>query len=310
MHQLTHRNHFRFGYNGEAFNFRTSPDDSWWVTYGKSEWQPRDWRTECIETARLIRSNTNLPIHVMFSGGIDSEVVVRSFHAAGIPICAAILRFKDDLNLHDIRYAVDSCEALAIPYRFYDLDLLKFWEAEVYEYAARTYCLSPQLCSTMWLVDQIDGYPVMGSAECYLVKRLPEGYQPGISPYERSPWDMYEKELIAAWYRHFQIRDREGAPGFFQYNPENMYAFLVDKTIQDLVNDRIPGKCSSMSSKLGIYQRYWPELVSREKYTGFELVQEQDAPIRARLAEMHPGTRQVHRTEYNDLVGILAYHGD
>ena len=162
-------------------------------------------------------------------------MALQAFAHAKIPVTAAILRFKNDLNIHDISWAVIACDALKIPYKFYDLDVLDFWRNGALEYATATYCISPQLLTTMWLIDQIKGYPVMGSGECLLVKEVPENYQPGVSPYEPSTWRLWEKEKIAAWYRHFIFRRREGCPGFFQYTPEIMLSYLEDPIVKDLV---------------------------------------------------------------------------
>lgn len=241
----------------------------------------------------------------MFSGGVDSEVVLRSFIEARIPVRAAILRFRGDLNIHDISWAVISCEALNVPYHFFELDLLEFWRGQAFEYAKETYCISPQLVSTMWLVDQLDEYPVMGSGECLLVKRYGPDYQPGISPYVHSTWDLWEKEKIAAWFRIFLVRGREGCPGFFQYTPEIMLSYLRDPFVQKLASSQIEGKLSTESSKLAIYQQHFP-LVSRPKYTGFEKVQKEDASLRATLTAMFPGTNEIYKTPFPELLRTLA----
>ncbi len=304
MPQLTDRNHFEFGYDYRPFSFRQNKDEEWFVRYGKCKREPFDFKSECLRTAQTIRQNTKAPIHIMFSGGVDSEVVLRSFVESKIEVSAAILRFKNDLNIHDISWAVIACEALQVPYRFYDLDILNFWENQAFKYATPTYCVTPQLISTMWLVDQIDGYPVMGSAECLFVKDVPQDYQPGISPYERSEWSLWEKERIAAWYRHFIVRNREGCPGFYQYTPEIMLSYLKDPIVQDLVNDRIVGKLSSESSKLRIYQQHF-ELVTRPKYTGFEKIQKEDAFYREQLKNAFPYSDKVYRTKIRDLEKML-----
>ena len=128
MFPYTHRNHFQFGYNGRPFVNRSGPSDEFTVAYGTCSRRPGDFRAECLRAARLVRDSTELPIDVLFSGGIDSEVVVRSFVAAGVAIRIVILRFAGGLNAHDIRYAVDYCEQAGLAYSFVDLDLLDFWE--------------------------------------------------------------------------------------------------------------------------------------------------------------------------------------
>ncbi len=302
--ELTHRNHFKFGYNCQPFSFRKSSDDNWFVSYGRCDRQSYSFHDECLATAKLIRKNTNQDLHMMFSGGVDSEVALRSFVESGIPVTAAILRYENDLNVHDISWAVVTCEALGVPYKFYELDLIQFWNTRADDYANETYCVSPQLLATMWLIDQIKGYPIMGSGECLFVKEKPADYKPGISPYLKSDWTLWEKEKIAAWFRHFMIRNREGCPSFFQYTPEIMLSYLNDPFVRDLISDKITGKLSTESSKLAVYQQHFP-LHDRPKYTGFEKVQKEDAAFRARLKARFSDSDAIYKTSTRDLELML-----
>lgn len=307
--ELTQNNHFQFGYNGMAFRNRESATDAWWVHYGPCAREPFPFRQECVATARLIQMKTDLPIYVLFSGGVDSEVALQSFVEAGIPVTAAILRFGDDLNIHDISYAVITCEKLGVPYRFFELDILKFWKGEADSYANATRCVSPQLLSTMWLIDQIPGYPVMGSGECLLVKRIPDGHNLESKEYPDTEWDLWEKEKIASWFRHFMVRGRDGCPSFYQYTPEIMLAYLRDPFVRDLANNRIFGKYTTESVKFAIYNQHF-KLLPRPKFSGFEKVEPQDAVYRKELVERFPDSNQIVYTPYTEVLSMLKPVGD
>lgn len=190
MHALTHNNHFRFGYDDAWFNRRQSRADRWHVAYGPCERTPGTWREECLATAQRIRDNTDLPIWLLFSGGIDSEVAAHSFRLSGIPFKVAIIRFEGGLNLHDISYAMAFCDRYDVPHSFLDLDIVEFFGGPAFEYAALTHCVTPQFLVPMWAADQLDGYPIIGGGECLLVKRVPEGYVHGVDPYEASEWEL------------------------------------------------------------------------------------------------------------------------
>lgn len=299
--ELSHRNHFKFGYNQHWFANRRTSEDIWCVAYGRCQRQPRDWRSECIETARLIRAGTDLDLWLLFSGGIDSEVALQSFLFAGIPIKAAITCFRRDLNRQDVRHAVKFCETHQINYRLLHLDIERFIESgDALEFAERAKCVSPQLLHTMWAMDQVDGYPIIGSGECYLVKRSAQrdGVNPGDDP---DVWEMFEKERIASWYRHLIARGRPGCAGFFQYNPENMLAFLLDPMVADLCNNRIPGEATTMKIKLAVYRRYFL-LEPRKKYHGFENILHLDDALRPELEQRFGGYNGIHKTPYDRLV--------
>jgi hypothetical protein len=306
--QLTHRNHFKFGYDQHWFAQRRAPEDIWGVAYGRCRRPAKDWRSECIETARLIRDDTDLDLWLLFSGGIDSEVALQSFLFAGIPVTAAITCFRGDLNRQDVRHAVKFCETHQIEYRLLHLDIERFVESgAALEFADRTKCVSPQLLHTMWAMDQVDGYPILGSGECYLVKRSAQrdGAMPGAGP---DVWEMFEKERIASWYRHLIARGRPGCAGFFQYNPENMLAFLIDPMVADLCGNRLPTETTTMKIKSMIYSRYFL-LEPRKKYHGFENILHLDDALRPEL-ELRYGTyNAIHKTPYGELIANLSHEG-
>ncbi len=313
MFQYTHRNHFKFGYNGDWFANRSRPAEEFTVAYGECTRRPGDFRSECIRAARLVRDSTELPLNVLFSGGADSEVVVRSFAAAGIATKISILRFRDGLNQHDIRYAIDFCEQAGLAFEFVDLDLLKFWENELFDYAEKSSCVSPQHCATMWLCDQVDGLPIIGAGECYLTIDYVDDYfegrfVPGKSPYRVGSWDLCEREKDASWYRFLINTGRPGLGGFFQYTPELMYSFLADDWTRKLVRCEVEGEVENSNTKLAVYKRYF-DLRDRPKYTGFEQVMDYDRIHRSELEALYPDSDQVAKTEYWALLKHLSSNG-
>lgn len=304
--ELTHRNHFRFGYDGRWFVARPSPYASWEVAYGRAPAVPADWRAACIDTARLLRAASDDDLWVLSSGGIDSEVALQAFMFAGIPVRAAITRFARDLNRHDIVHAIRFCEAHQLPYRLLDIDIELFFESgAALDYALRATCVQPQLLHTMWAMDQVDGYPILGSGECYLVRRVPDPDDPDDRPGPAQAWEMHEKERIAGWYRHLVATGRAGCAGFFQYDPGNMLAFLCDPLVAALCDDRLPGQRDSRGVKGEVYRRHFL-LPPRPKFHGFENVMHLDDALRPVLRERLGAHDAVARTAYGDLLARLA----
>lgn len=296
MPHLTYQSHFQFYYDSGA-PFRSSKRERWNVQYGKCQRYPKNFREECLSTARLIAGQTDKEISVLFSGGIDSEVTLRSFVESGIPVQAVIARYKNDLNIHDISWAIIACEALNVPYKIFDLDLISFWEDKSYYYAQVSQCLSPQLTVCMWLADQISGYPVLGSGECLLVKDD-----------ETSIWSLWEKERIASWFRFFIAREREACPSFFQYTPELILSYILDPLIQDLIsNPDNKNLLNSAEIKLNFYQQHF-DILPRPKYTGFEKVQDEDFKYRSRLKQKFSSSDDIVKTPVGRLVEELLPH--
>ena len=282
---------------------------NWVIGFNTCTYRPHSLREECYRAARLIHESAEeigeVP-NLLFSGGSESEIVVRSFHEQQLPFRVSILRYKKNLNLHDIAFAVTFCIQRKIPYDIIDLNIVKFWEDEVDEYAARTHCPTPQLPPTMWLADQVEGIPVLGSGEPYVKKDVPEDYEPGVSEYKPSMWFFEEKERIQAWYRHFFRQQRPAVPGFFQYTPELMYMFLVDPVVMQLVNNQRIGKLSTVSSKSEIYRGYFKDMLVRPKFGGFEMVMAEEEIVRERLTEWYGDFNRSSLIEYSQMVGMLS----
>ena len=318
-HNYTHRNHFVFGYNDGAYNSRSSADDVWSVSYGTVTKDVGTFRSECYRAAQLVENlalTGSLPISVMFSGGSESEMMLRSFTEQSIPVEVHIMQFEDNINRHDIQDAFDFCESQGITPIKHTLNILDFWRGPAYDYAERTKCVSPQLLSTMWLMDQIDGLPVLGSAECYIAYEDLSRYQyydhmtnklvqNEILEYPKKPWYLHEREKIAAWYRHPMLDDRPAVPGFFQYTPELMLSFLQHPWTQRLARCEEWGKLSNASTKKIIYEEAFPGLRQKKKTTGFEHIMEHDAVIRAELYRTYGQYSAEYRWEYNSLVKHL-----
>lgn len=299
---LTHNNYFKFGYNGEWFRLRANPYETFTVDFDPCQRMPSDWRTETINAAKTIYESTDLPLQVMFSGGIDSEVMVRAFEAAGVPFRCAIMRYANGYNQHDIKYAFDYCNTHSIPYDIYELDLDKFFDGPISQYADAVQACSSHQCVTMWLVDQLDGYPVIGQGEGYLSRIDHEGTESlrqdplqGDNYVLADRWQYRERERMAAWYRFFLLRERDGAPGFHQYTPEQLLSFLSDPGVVSVVNKNV--KYSIATSKSIIYGRHWG-LAPRDKYTGFET-----APV---VEDWQPLLQEKYR--HADQTAYLDYH--
>ena len=289
MFDYTHQNHFKYGYNGKWFCNRTTIDDVFQCEYGFAK-QTLDLKTANNEAAKLIKASTDKPLVIMMSGGVDSEVVARSFKDAGIDFTVAILRFSDNLNQHDIMYAEDWCLQNNVDFRYYDLNPLKFWFSKhAKELVEKTQNPLPDMLCTMWLVEQIDGFPIIGQGEPYVYKS-PNGFV------------FREREVIISWYKHMINYNIHGIAGFFQYLPEQMLAILDDNITKSLSfesNDQI---------KYNIYKQYYSDLKPRPKYTGAEmLLPEIKKVIGIKLFNrmLHETIKIEHNMPYNDFLKYL-----
>jgi hypothetical protein len=309
MFEYTADNHFKFGYDKEWFADRKGNKNNWIIEYGQCKKTVKSWREECILAAqRIYDQRQGLSIDLLFSGGIDSEVVLRSFIESKVSFKVHFVKYGDH-NIYDFEWVKKICDELNLKFIEHNLDIEKFWQSDdSLKIAEISKSISPQLISQQWLMSQVDGIPVLGSGECY-VARCDIAKQKKIIPEDRIlnkvNWVLIEREKIASWYRYAINTNRPAIPGFFQYTPELMLSFLQDNLMMKLTNNQIKGKLSNATSKFQIYKSYWPELLKRDKHSGFENILDKDMILRKRLQELYSNYHYEYWCETNALISYL-----
>lgn len=252
---FTENNHFEYGYtenNSQIFE----------VKFGRLNRQPLTGFEEAVNCARIINENRkDQNISLCISGGVDSEAMLRAFIAAGVGFNIYILKFKDDLNDFDIRTNINLCEKLNLNTKIIDLDVINFLESgEFLKYGQKYKCQSPQLAVHLWLLDQIDGLPVLAGNP--FIKTSVNGNTFFIG----CPGDLH-----CAYFRYFELNNRQGAPWFFIYSPELCASFLKLPTAQHLHSLSINPNEYTYSHKCQLYVEAGFNVNPRkDKYTGFE----------------------------------------
>lgn len=306
-----------WGYNGDlTIMNRNDKNDEWFYHYDQITRVPLSWADECIETAKYIRDNTNLPIEIFVSGGVDSICCCESFRKAGIPFKAMTVNFEH--NKHDIVYAKDYCEYFGIEHHVLTIEIDEFFQKHLIEYSDYTQCRHPQMVFQAWAVDQSDGFPVFGLGELFLCtgrSKLTDfkGYPQ--APYNEGKVLTFEGEQYQFIEKMLRIRGREGVGKFFIHTPELKVSTLIDSFVMDWVTKAKKKKyqdtdsyypaiksnfknlfCFEHFPQVGIrpaieYNRFKgsPKVIKRNDYTGFEYI-----------SEMHKIYQEVLFKKYSD----------
>src|SRR5688572_15350212 len=96
MFEYTKNNHFKFGYNGlNQYQERTGPTDKFTFDYGRSENHCQNWREANNLAAKMIYERKVDDIYILLSGGMDSEICLRSFLDQGLTVKTVSLKFTD-----------------------------------------------------------------------------------------------------------------------------------------------------------------------------------------------------------------------
>lgn len=195
-------------------------------------------------------------IVIPMSGGIDSESVAQACLKHDVKFRTAIMRYIYDgeiQNEHDYCYAESFCELHGLEPTYLDLDLNWFFEEseKFLEYTELCGSSSPQFSCHLWMLDQIDGFPIMPSDPV-------ETYQhPGDTRIAVPFFRFY------AYDRYFQARRKEGIAHMLMYNTNIIMNSLLITT-PDLGN---PNRKLKFFRDGGFKVDY-----NRTKQTGFEKI--------------------------------------
>ena len=124
-------------------------------------------------------------VDVLYSGGLDSELVIRACIEHGIPVRANTmnLKFKGaSVNTHDLYYSIKFCSENSIQHNLIDLDIESFFESGDYlNYLTPYYISEFHVATHLWLLGQFDGFAVAGGDYSW-----PWLHKPGLSPHQLS----------------------------------------------------------------------------------------------------------------------------
>lgn len=242
----------------------------------------KDTFTEARLAARQIYQKSlelGLPIQICISGGIDSEATAEAFLAEGIPFQTITMRFNDGWNDFDIAPAIEFCKLHNLDQKFYDLDIIRFLETDLYlEYAHKYNCNSYQLCAHLWLLDQLEGIPVLGGQQFLPIFKLINGK---IEASAAGQIDLLKVIGLSghrhmSYYRYAKKNNRFLVSEFMQYTPELVMAFLRLPMYQEFISrgtDLENVNLTYTQKCLWYEQAGFKAKAKQAKFTGFEKLQ-------------------------------------
>lgn len=310
MFEYTKENHFKFGYNGRhEFQPRQIDTDQFTFEYGKTSNINLTWRESNELAARQIYSNKVGQIYILLSGGMDSEICLKSFVDQRIPVRTISLRFLDINQTEELSFIYKALDKFNIAkHEFIDVEVKSLINSkEFFSISDPIRCVSPIIVLHLWLANQVSGTPVIAQGEVHLKKHISSDYVPGKSPYEASEWYITESERLCAIYMNFILRKKPAIPAFFQYNVEQIYSYLTKNPIlNDLVNNKIIGKLGTRSSKNQISKQFYTDIEMREKRHGWEDIQNFHDQIRSQLAKRYPYSDQSAEIDLSKLLKMIS----
>lgn len=255
---FSHNNHWQFGWGKKnLYNF-DEQDLPLWVKFGPCKEPPKSLDIEMANAVKKIAAAATKPIYVAMSGGIDSELIARVMLQEKVPFTPLILKYERDANAMDIKYAFDFCKQHNLTPEVPTIDITDFFVKTINTPYILGNCAHLMHMHLMRYAASLGGMAVIGVGE---------------QRYEKENGKIsipVPRERIAV--THFmQAEQVEGVSAFYCYTPELMLSLLLEakahgfESIQRFAHN----------IKDAIYHKYWPDLVKRPKYTGFEYVEDE-----------------------------------
>jgi L-fucose mutarotase/ribose pyranase (RbsD/FucU family) len=254
--------------------------------YEKIDWPIYNFQTECVMAAKKAASmnKKNLPIIILMSGGMDSEIIGEGFYRAGISFKVLIGKLQVEvatetltLNEHDYCYAEKWCKARNIEVEYCCMDVYQNSKL-LTEYAMSSKGFSPQYAWHMYLMKYANdkGYFfVAGLGDIDIVLKDGEYYCA----------DTQREWSIDIFCENHNIIDGiDGIIRFVKLDSRLTASFLQMNSVKRLMSEKVE---ELLKHKYEYFLEAFPEMENRCKCTGFEYIQEWDNILRTYMKKFH-----------------------
>jgi hypothetical protein len=265
MINFTYNNHLKYYIDNIEYGIRNTIYDRYAVSVGQvdiNQYKKTSWLNEQYRTADLIYKEFGKDLVVMFSGGTDSEIVLRAFKEIGITPRAVFIRFENDYNLSDFKTAEIVARDVDVPLEVIDFDIVEFFNSgNAAEFSKEVQCSQIAYLNVYYHILKLQCPAVMGGE--VLLKR-------SVSR-NNSRWYYCFRENEDASAMRFSIKYNIPLVNeWFSYTPEMLAHFLENAKVKSLISDRFNYKLASVSSKNTILYELMPSLIKKVKTHGFE----------------------------------------
>ena len=265
MVNFTHNNHLRYTIGDRLYGIRSSPYEKFLVSCGSVDtnyYKKSSWLDEQYRTAKLIHDQFGSDLAVMFSGGTDSEIVLRAFKHVGITPRSVFIKFKNDYNIDDLKIADQIARELDINLEVIEFDVKEFYHSgQAYEFSETIQCRQIAYLTIYHHILKLQCPAVMGGE--MLLRRHVDN--------RGSRWYYCFRENEDASAMRFSIKYNIPLVNeWFSYTPEMMLYYLEDHAVNKLMTNPYNYKLSSVSSKNKILKDLMPSIIDKKKTHGYE----------------------------------------
>lgn len=195
-------------------------------------------------------------VEVLYSGGMDSELVLLSCIKNKIPVEAITMRIILKGIVHnaaELYYAEKFCRENSIKQHFFDLDGVDFFNSgEHYHYLNPLNIREPHVASHLWLIDKCTSFPVIGGDWPWVQLHTPDRR---LSPF---------KMAYNSYYRYMKHKGIDGISNMISHSYESSYYFMKKQIEVQLENE------NTYHSVVFLKQKMYQTVPVRTKMYGWD----------------------------------------
>lgn len=263
---FTYLNHLKYYIDDKLYGNREHCWEKYKVEVGpidRDHYRKSSYAAEQQRTADLIYRDYGQDFAVMFSGGTDSEIVIRSFLSIGVKPRCVFIRFANDYNLGDYEIAQQVTNELGLKLEVIDFDVIDFYRSgRAAELATEIQCRQIAYLTVYNAIRQLSLPAVMGG-EFLLRRSVPQNGE--------SFWYYVLRENEDASAMRFSLKYQIPLVNeWFSYTPEMMVYYLEHTITRWLVTNKYNYKLGSVSTKNATLHDMLPGLTKKKKTHGYE----------------------------------------
>lgn len=200
---------------------------------------------------------------VFFSGGADSELILRAYLEIGAKPEVYIVRYEKDYNIYDVSYAITVCNILGVKYNLIDFELEKFYRNDADLISEQAQVDRPRMLPHIKFTDCADGLIIVGHSDVRWYRANEDYNEPGI-------WLAQDFEHDIGCDKYNLLHNRPAIYQWWKWTPGLILSYTRLNWFQNLINDKYNGKLGINSTKLQGFREVYPDMIQRKKATGFE----------------------------------------
>jgi hypothetical protein len=306
MLNFTHNNHLKYYFDNDLFGTRTTAYQKYRFEVGKVDtelYQQGNFQSELRRVADLVHHELGNEKVIFLSGGLDSEIVLRTFLDIGIKPRCITFKFENNYNDYEVNAAIETAKLLNVDLEIINFNIFDFYHSGEALAMAKKYSIGLLPYVIFLKVAEQLSAPSVIAGELHLSKYRDDNDKP--------VWGLRVLEdLDTSHIRFSQDTNIPFIQEWFSYTPELMLHFLETPEIKWLTSTPSYHQ-TILPVKNKIYRRLLPGLSNKIKNSGYDNLKGLFVESAQVFSENMPRrTQEDPYISYEDLVNILKDNHD